>query len=77
MNKSNCVGCKYNFYNMERDGCWHLEDAKVITRYRIDMDSPTNVRANWQRIRKPNCFYGGGYSGDHYAYYDTLPDYVK
>lgn len=77
MNKSNCAGCWYNHYNQGDGKCWNLENAKVITRYRIHMDSPTNIRANWQKVRKLACFYSGGYSGDGYAYYDRISDYAK
>lgn len=77
MDKKHCVGCKNNFYNGGGRECWSLETAKVVTKYAIHMDAPMGDRKNFRKVSIPNCFYGGGYSGDHHAYVDKIPETAK
>lgn len=81
MDKRHCVGCKDNFYNGNNDygiaECWLLKSAKVISRFRIDMDHRMDRVANYEPVRRPNCFDGGRYSGDHFLYLDEIPSYAK
>lgn len=74
MDKRHCVGCKDNFYNCGDRECWSLKNARLITRYRIHMDAPMGKRSNFTKVTVPNCFYGGGYSGDQYALVNSIPD---
>lgn len=73
MDKQHCIGCKDNFYNSGDRECWSLKTAKVITRYKIHMDAPMGKQSNFKKVQIPNCFYGGGYSGDCFAYVSGIP----
>jgi len=77
MNAKHCTGCWNNHYNLERDGCWSLGDAMVTTQYEIHMDSPMNIKANYTKVRRPNCFRTGGYSGTGTALVAKIPSYAK
>ena len=72
MDKKHCSGCRNNFYNLERDGCWLLKDAKVTTQYEIHMDNPMNVKANYTKVQRPGC-----YSGTGTALLQKIPHYAK
>lgn len=71
--KKHCVGCRNNIYNCGDRNCWHLKNAKVVTKYKIHMDAPMGERKNFKKVRIPDCFYGGGYSGDRHAYVSEIP----
>ena len=80
MNKSHCAGCWNNHYNIDPkwpDGCWSLKDAKVVTKFEIGMDSPMNVKDNYRKVRRPDCFRTGGYSGTGTALVDKIPYYAE
>lgn len=81
MDKKHCSGCKNNFYNGNNHfgikECWSLRDAKLVTKYRIHMNAPMNVKSNYIRVRIPNCFCGGGYSGTGYTEVEKIPSYAK
>lgn len=36
--KQMCVGCRDNFYNLERDGCWLFESATIMKKKKVAMD---------------------------------------
>lgn len=63
MNKSNCIGCRNNFYNGNNDlgvsECWSLKSAKIITRYQIYSHTPT-YKENFIKTRKPSCYHQQG-----------------
>ena len=66
LDKMHCVGCRNNYYNVERDGCWLRKDKEkdeVVKRYSIHMDSPMNIIEHYTECYVPTCYNPGGYSG--------------
>ena len=65
MNKSNCVGCHNNYYNInpERsghgEGCWMLGSAKLIMRKKVPLSQRPPWTQNAQRL--PSCYKQRGY----------------
>jgi len=77
MDINNCKGCRNDYYNKDGRFCWQLKTARVITRYKIHMDSPANVKRNYKLVLKPNCYDTGRYSGDGYHYLEVIPKGAK
>lgn len=71
MDTKHCAGCKNSYYGKK---CWSLDEAKLVTKYKIHMDAPMGERKNFTKVKIPACFYGGGYSGDHHAYVSEIPE---
>lgn len=75
MDAKHCIGCEDNFYNGNNPygvkECWGLETAKLMTRYRICVNSPT-VKSSFVKVNAPSCYHEKGY-----AYYNDLPAHCK
>ncbi len=61
MNKDLCKGCQDNIYNLagkpgHSNGCWNLEDAKVVKRRKVPLDK----KPPWddcEVVKVPNCYH--------------------
>lgn len=63
MKRSDCRGCRDDFYNRERGGCWSFDAKKKLrTRYFIHMDAPMDKRSNFRAAQLPECYHTSGYS---------------
>jgi len=76
MNKSDCAGCRNDFYNHRTgfDGateCWSFKDAKIGTLYSISPNAPQDNASNFVKVRKPLCYHQDGW-----CYYPRLPDHL-
>jgi hypothetical protein len=75
-----CAGCRNDFYNHRSepgfDGatkCWSLNDATVVTRYRIGWwTQPTSAKA-FQKVTTLDCHHAPG----QYAHYKELPEHCR
>jgi hypothetical protein len=38
--KSMCCGCRDNYYNLNRGGCWSFANAKIVKRVRVGIWEP-------------------------------------
>lgn len=76
MNNSSCVGCESNFYNgnnpLKVKECWHLKDAKIVTRFCIGINVPQSRKENFMRVQVPGCYTQSGY-----VYYKELPSHLR
>lgn len=67
-----CSGCQSDLCNGNNDlgirQCWLLKGAKIIRRYRIPSNAPSNVSGNYVSVRVPNCYHQCGY-----VYVDKIP----
>lgn len=76
MNKKHCIGCRDDFYNGKNNlgvkECWCLKDAKLVTRYRLSVSTPMNIRSAYQKVRRPHC-----YNEPHYVHLREIPHYAK
>jgi hypothetical protein len=77
MKKSDCSGCEDNFYNGNNDlgvkECFRFrgQGNRVKKRYRIDYNTPTNIREAYQEVTCPTCYRKKGF-----AYMDKIPAYA-
>lgn len=61
--KSDCVGCRDNFYNGNNSlgvkECWSLASAKLIQRKQVPLDQ----RPPWDQPyeKRPSCYKRSGY----------------
>lgn len=76
--QEHCRGCRDDFYNHEGHSmngsyCWSLDDAEVVTRYRLHWwTAPTSVSA-FQKITTLSCHYEPG----QFAFYKELPAHLR
>ena len=72
-----CAGCRQDFYNGKNDlgvtECWHLESAKVCTRYRLGWWVAPTVPGAFTKVRTLECHHAPG----QYAHYEQLPPFAK
>lgn len=75
--KRYCAGCDSDFYNNHNpigvEECWHLEKAKVVTKYSIGWWIPQDDRTNFSKVRTYNCHTETGKR----AFYDKLPSHLR
>jgi hypothetical protein len=71
-----CSGCRDDFYNGKNpqgvEVCWSLKGAKLVTRYRLHINTPCNHRAGYHKARVPTCYHERGY-----VYVDAIPEFAK
>jgi len=71
-----CSGCRNNFYNGNNPlgvkVCWSLKDAKMVTRFRLDINTPMNIRSAYEKRQVPDC-----YSQQGYVHIKQIPDYAS
>lgn len=76
MKKSHCIGCRDNFYNGNNpygiSRCWLLEKAKLITRYRLSINTPMNQKSGYLKEKLPNCYTENGH-----IFLKEIPGYAK
>ena len=63
-----CSGCRNDFYNHGGKGCWRINDAKVVTRYRIHWWTAPTVPGAFTKVQTNSC-----HDAKKYDYYDKLP----
>ena len=72
-----CAGCRQDFYNDHNDlgvkECWHLESAKVCTRYRLGWWVAPTVPGAFTKVRTLECHHAPG----QYAHYEQLPPFAR
>lgn len=73
-----CSGCRDDFYNtpgnaMDGKQCWNLNDAAVVTRYRLHWWTEPTVPGAYVEVTTNSCHYEPG----QFAFHKTLPDFVK
>lgn len=71
-----CSGCRDNFYNGQNpygvERCWHLESAKLMTRYMLSIHTPMNIRGAYTKVKRPSC-----YSCKGFVLLNEIPSYAK
>lgn len=71
-----CAGCDNDFYNGNNEfhieECWHLGDAKVVTRYRIGAWTVPRSASCFTRVRTFNCYRAPGC-----AHFTELPSHLR
>lgn len=71
-----CAGCRNNFYNgnnpYDVKRCWSVAGAKVITRYRLGISVPMNIREAYQKVKLPDCYHETGY-----VFLKEIPSYAQ
>lgn len=76
MDKKHCSGCEQNFYNGNNPynvkECWHLKDAKMMTRFAISMNAPMGTKSNYYKVKKSSCFQQKGT-----CFLKQIPDYSE
>ena len=70
-----CSGCRDDFYNHDGHGfggkgCWNLDSAQVVTRFRIHWWTAPTVPRAFTEVTTNSCHYATG----RYAHYKQLPD---
>lgn len=72
-----CNGCRDNFYNHPHAAkpgegqsptgvCWSLPGARLVWRWRINMQTPMDRRDRFTRVQVYQCFHGEGPYRDIY-----------
>ena len=71
-----CAGCRDDFYNeqggknsMSGKGCWSLENADVVTRYRLHWWTAPTVPGAFAKVTTNSCHHEPG----QFAFYKELP----
>lgn len=76
MNKSDCVGCRDDFYNGNNDigvsECWLFKKAELATRYQLSIHTPISERRGYRKVTKPKCYGQNGY-----VFLDKIPEHAK
>jgi hypothetical protein len=71
-----CRGCRDDYYNRGGNSttgrCWLLENAKVVTRYRLGWWTPPTVAGAFTKVDTLHCHHAPG----QYALYEKLPDFI-
>ncbi len=72
-----CEGCKDDFYNGNNGlgvkECWHLEDAKIVTRYKLGWWTAPTKLSVFHKVKTYNCHYAPG----EYVFYERIPEHLK
>lgn len=69
-----CQGCRDHFYNTRGDGqrCWLLENAKVVTRYKLGWWTQPTAPGAYTKVKTLHCWHSPG----QFAMHEKLPDCV-
>lgn len=71
--KSDCSGCRDDYYNTGESVCWSLDSATLVTRYELGWwDDPT-LKRNYRKVVVPSCYRRPG----TFAYVESIPRGVK
>lgn len=75
--KQYCSGCRNDFYNQSSNStsgeCWLLEDAEVVTRFRIGWWTRPDESGAFQKVTTLSCHSAPG----KYGHYKELPSFAK
>lgn len=70
-----CGGCRNDFYNgknpLHVKRCWSLDDAKIVTRWRIGTFTLPTQRAAFTEVETLDCHHEEGSS-----FYKELPSFA-
>lgn len=67
-----CAGCRDDFYNRERGGCWSLETARPVLRWRIGWWIPPDEPGAFALVETLNCHHEPG----RFGFQEFLPDFA-
>lgn len=71
-----CVGCRDNYYNQPGNSttgqCWYLSGAKLVTRFKIYRDTPSNQKRGYIKVQVPDCYRAPGW-----FYVEKIPSYAE
>jgi hypothetical protein len=71
-----CEGCRNNFYNQAGNSttgrCWSMENAKVVTRYRLGWWTQPTQPGAYAKVTTLSCHHAPG----QYALHEELPDFI-
>lgn len=71
-----CAGCRDNFYNQPDNSqggrCWLLENAVVVTRYRIGWWTEPTQPGAYTKVETLSCHHEPG----QFAFHEELPDFI-
>ena len=71
-----CTGCRNNFYNGNNpygiSQCWSLAKAKLVTRWKLGMNVPMNIKEAYYKVRVPDCYHETGY-----VHCKEIPSYAQ
>jgi hypothetical protein len=71
---AHCVGCRNDFYNDKNQHgvkrCWSLDNANVVTRYRIGWWTAPTSKDAFTKVQTLDCHTAPG----QYADYKELPE---
>lgn len=73
-----CRGCHDDFYNqpghaLDGKRCWSAKSGEMVTRYKIGTWTQPDAKGAFTKVRVPSCYR----QPSQYAYYTSLPDFVK
>ena len=70
-----CAGCRDNFYNQPGNSttgkCWSLPSAKFVTKWRLSIHTPMNIKSAYVKVKVPDCYREPGY-----VHLNKVPDYA-
>ncbi len=76
MDPKYCRGCEDDFYNGKNPygvkQCWMLKDAKLVTRFRLHVDTPMSRKNGYDKVRVPQCF-----QMKRFIHVTEIPDYAR
>lgn len=72
-----CRNCDSDFYNhgghsMNGSHCWHLEDARVVTRFKLHWWTAPTVPGAYQKVDTLDCHTERG----QFAFHKELPPFA-
>lgn len=71
-----CAGCRDDYYNRGNNSttgrCWLLDNAKVVTRYKIGWWTQPTQPGAYTKVTTLDCHSAPG----QYALHEKLPDFV-
>jgi hypothetical protein len=71
-----CPGCRNDFYNGNNElgvkRCWSLKDAKLVTRFRLSINTPMSQKSGYVKTRVPDCYHENGF-----VYLNEIPNYAE
>lgn len=72
-----CKGCRDDFYNYDANAlngkhCWSLDDAHVVTRYRLHWWTTPTTPGAFEQVVTLSCHHEPG----QFAFYKELPPFA-
>ena len=74
--QSYCEGCRNDFYNKPGNStsghCWSLDNAKIVTRYRLGWWTRPDEPGAFKKVTTLSCHHEPG----QFAFQESLPNFV-